>query len=138
MIKQKLTAWVILAAFLMAGASGVRAWCLGGDGHVEMGDVTCCLESLNVLESKCCVVADNAPADDGCEKCLHVPVFSVGPISSFSRAQHPSLSVQEPAIAAFVSCATSAKNVRLGDFSHYLSFASSTGPASLRTVILLI
>jgi hypothetical protein len=138
MIKQKLTAWVILTAFLIAGASGPPVWCLGGDGHVEMGDVTCCLESLNKLESKCCAVADKAPADDGCDNCLHVPVFSAGPNSSFTRVQHPSALVQLSAITAVCSCVSSAGNVRPADFSEVLSFVSSSGPASLRTVILLI
>jgi hypothetical protein len=138
MIKQHFTAWVALLAFLIAGTSGPLSWCLGGNGHIEMGNVTCCLESRDQRQSNCCTVADNAPADDGCESCVHVPVFAIGPNSSFTRIQYPSARVQESAIEALVSCATLDENLRFGDFSRKLSFVSSSGPASLRTAILLI
>jgi len=138
MTKTRITTWTVLFAFLMAGISGVPTWCFGGDGHVQMGDVSCCLESNDQTGSHCSTASDNAPWNDGCGGCVHVPVFAIGPNSSFARVQHPSTPIHQSVITVCIYCASLAANVRFLGLAHGLQFVSSSSPASLRTVILLI
>ncbi len=138
MTKTHITTWAILFTFFIAGNSGIPTWCFGVDGHVQMGDVSCCLESNDQTGSHCSTTADNAPWNDGCEGCVHIPVFTVGPNSSCTRIQNPSTPIHESVITAGVSCASLAANECFGGLVDSLPAVSSSGPASLRTVILLI
>lgn len=137
MIKRHFTTWTILFAFLTAGVTGLPTWCFGGDGHVQMGDVSCCLESENQSDSHCPTAAENAPRDDGCG-CIHVPVLAVGPNSIFARVDHASTPTYESAITASDSWASLTPNVSFGGLLRRPPFVSSSNPAPLRTVILLI
>jgi hypothetical protein len=138
MTKKHITTWTVLFVFLIAGISGVPTWCFGDDGHVQIGDVSCCLESNDQTGSHCAPVADNAATNDECEGCVHIPVFAVGPNSSFTRVQHPSTPIHQSVITVCIYCAFLAANLRFAGLPHELHFVSSSSPASLHTVILLI